>query len=120
MFQIAPPDWLAQVQQPPRIVPRTATRPAPLLFDAEHRPITTAAAWKSQRGRLSETWRAFLGSIPRPDMAPVPQVIEEDVSEGVRRQLIRYQVEPGLPVEAYLLRPVEVGAPRAGMVVLHS
>ncbi len=53
-------------------------------------------------------------------MAPAPQVIEEDVSEGVRRQLIRYEAEPGLPVEAYLLRPLEVGVPRAGAIVLHS
>jgi dienelactone hydrolase len=120
MIQIAPPDWLAEVQQSPRTVPRSATRPAPLLFDAEHRPITTATEWNRQRARLIKIWREFLGLIPRPGVAPVPQVVEEDVSEGVRRQLIRYQAELALPVEAYLLRPLEEGAPRAGVVVLHS
>jgi dienelactone hydrolase len=46
-------------------------------------------------------------------------VVEEDRSD-VLRQLIRYDAEPGLPVEAYLLRPIAKGPPAPAVVVLHS
>ena len=116
----APPPWLAEVQRPPKAIPPGATRPAPLLFDGQHTPITTVKGWAGQRAHLVEIWQEFLGTIPVPAKPPVPQVLEEDVSDGVRRQLIRYEAEPGLPVEAYLLRPAQGGPPGPGVVVLHS
>ena len=39
-------------------------------------------------------------------------VLEEDKPEGVIRQLVRYEVEPGLATEAYLLKPAQ-SAPRS-------
>ena len=78
MIQIAPPDWLAEVQWPPKAVPRTATRPAPLLFDPEHRPITTVAAWVRRRTELRQAWQAFLGAIPGPRPANRLEVVDED------------------------------------------
>jgi dienelactone hydrolase len=77
-------------------------------------------AWKHRRGQLEDSWRQFLGTIPHPAGAPVPNVLEEAVVEGVRRQLVRYEAEPGLPIEAYLLRPEKPGPPGPGAVVLHS
>ena len=48
-------------------------------------------------------------------------MLEEDRADGVVRQLVRYEAEPGLPVEGYLLRPDGPGPPdRPGVVVLHS
>jgi dienelactone hydrolase len=47
-------------------------------------------------------------------------VVEEDQPDGVVRQRIRYEVEPGLPVEAYLLRPNPVPRSCPAAVVLHS
>lgn len=114
------PDWLDEIQKPPRAVPEKATRPAPLLFDAEHRPITTREAWTKRRSELRSHWLAFLGTIPAPRAAPKLEVIEEDHPDGVIRQLIRYEAEPGLPVEGYLLRPETPGTGRPGAVVLHS
>ena len=63
---------------------------------------------------LSDTGASSSARSRGPARPPVPKVLEEDVSDGVRRQLIRYEAEPGLPVEAYLLRPARPGAPRAG------
>jgi hypothetical protein len=108
------------VQQHPSSVPAGATCPAPLLFDAEHKSITTVEAWGRRRGELLKAWRDFLRSIPSPNNPSVHQVLEEDVSEGMRRQLIRYEAEPGLPVEAYLLSPNPTGSPAPGVIVLHS
>src|SRR4051794_27717722 len=107
MSQNVPPAWLRELQRPPRAVPPTATRPGPLLYDVYHRAIVSANAWERRRNELAALWREFLGTIPAPARAPVPQVLEEDLVQGVRRQLIRYETEVGLPVEAYLLEPAD-------------
>jgi dienelactone hydrolase len=91
-----------------------------LLFDAEHRPIRSLEAWQRRRGELVDRWEKFLGRIEAPRAAPSLTVLDEDRPEGVIRQLVRYEAEPGLPVEGYLLRPQAPGTDRAGIVVLHS
>jgi len=53
---------------------------------------------------------------PRPKL----QVLKEDRPEGVIRQLVRYESEPGIPVEGYLLKPAKQDRPRPGVVCLHS
>ncbi|MEW4569474.1 dienelactone hydrolase family protein [Tautonia sp. JC769] len=125
----SPPSWLPQVQTPPDVIPPEADRPAPLLFDAEHRPITTPEAWAARRAELMEAWRSFLGVIPRPRNVPAIRVLEQDRVEpevsgqrAVDRLLIAYDPEPGRTVEAYLLRPAEPAPAmgRPGAVVLHS
>jgi dienelactone hydrolase len=60
-----------------------------------------------------------LGEIPRPPAPPRAEVLEHQDAEDVARQLIRYEAEPGLAVEAYLLRPEERAERRPGAVVLH-
>lgn len=118
------PDPLDGLQTPPAALPRGTTRPAPLLFDPQHQPITTPEAWAARRAMIRDAWTAYLGTIPVPRVAPTLTVLEEDRPEGVLRQRVRYEAEPGLPVEAYLLRPAPDEAPsdtrRPGVVVLHS
>lgn len=114
------PTWLDELQQPPASIPKTAPRPAPLLFDAQHEPITTVKAWETRRADLSQRWKDFLGTIAGPRARPVLTVLEEDRTEGVLRQLVRYEAEPGLPVEGYLLQPEAPGRGRPGAIVLHS
>jgi len=127
--QTDPLPWIAEVQTPPEPVPAEASRPAPLLFDAEHRPIRTPDAWSDRRDELLGAWRRFLGSMDAPRKPPRLSVLAEDRVEPqapedrpVIRRLVRYEAEPDRPVEAYLLRP-EGQAPeqsRPGAVVLHS
>ncbi|AGA26239.1 dienelactone hydrolase family protein [Singulisphaera acidiphila] len=114
------PPWLAEVQQPPALIPESAVRPAPLLFDAQHQPIPTIEAWEQRRAELTGRWKTFLGTIAAPRARPQLSVLEEDKSEGVVRQLVRYEAEPGLPIEGYLLRPEAPDRGRPGAVVLHS
>src|SRR6516165_5991017 len=120
MLRIDKPQWLDGVQHPPAAVPPGSTRPAPLLFDAEHRPITTVAAWVRRRTELRRAWLAFLGVIPGPRPGNRLEVVDEDHPEGVIRQRVRYEAERGLPVEGYLLRPDRPGTRRPAAVVLHS
>jgi dienelactone hydrolase len=114
------PPALDTLQRAPARIPASATRPMPLLFDAEHRPISTPDEWRRPRAELRASWEKFLGVIPgaRPEIRI--EVLEEDRPEGAIRQLIRYETERGLPVEAYLLRPDRPGRDRPGAVVLHS
>lgn len=121
---IRKPDWLGEAQTPPARVPGSATRPAPLLFDAEHRAIRTADAWARRREELRRAWRRFLGTVPGPRPDNSLEVLETDRPEGVVRRLVRYRAEAGLPVEGYWLVPeaFQQGKHRRwpAVVVLHS
>jgi hypothetical protein len=120
MVQREKPDWFGTIQVPPASVPADAHRLVPLLFDAEHRPITTVEGWTRRRVELRQAWRAFLGAFPEPQPNNTLKVINEDRIDGVIRQLVTYESERGLPVEAYLLRPAVPGRGRPGVVVFHS
>jgi dienelactone hydrolase len=120
MTVVTRPAWLDEVQRAPALVPPAATRPAPLLFDAQHRPVTSLQGWKARRAELAAAWRAFLGVIVSPRDAPKLTTLEEDRPAGVIRRLVRYESELGLPVEGYLLRPEGPERSRPGVVVLHS
>jgi hypothetical protein len=119
-MRMAKPAWLAEIQRPPARVPANGETLAPLLFDAQHRPITTADAWTAQRLLLAHRWSQFLGNIRVERPVVHMNVLEEDRPAGVVRWLVRYDAEPGLPVEGYLLRPEGEGRKRPGVVVMHS
>jgi hypothetical protein len=69
---------------------------------------------------MSKAWRDFVGTIPNPGRDNSLKVEKEDRPAGVIRQLVTFEPEEGLPVEAYLLRPAGAGRGRPGAVVLHS
>lgn len=122
-----PVAWLTEVQQPPEKLPDKAPRLAPLLADAQGRAIATADAWQTRRTELRRSWLEFLGPPPAERRGPpVFEVLSEDRPEGLVRQLVRYEVEPGVPTEAYLIFPApdaKGGTPaakRPGVVVLHE
>lgn len=113
--------WLAEVQQAPATVPADAPQLRPLLVDDADRLIVSLDAWKHRRRQLHAWWLQFLGAY-HPNRPPAPriEVVEEDHPEGVLRQRVRYEVEPGVPVEAYLLRPAPLPRSCPAAVVLHS
>jgi dienelactone hydrolase len=59
---------------------------------------------------------------PERGAAPKLRTIEEDEVDGVVRRLVRYDVEPGIETEAYLLAPKDIapGAKLPAAVVFHS
>jgi dienelactone hydrolase len=115
-------EWLAEVQQPPGELPADAPTLPPLLIDADGRPIETLAAWQQRRQEIRRAWLEFLGPLELPAEAPRLEVLEEDTDAGVVRQLVRYESEPGLPVEGYLLKPKRerLSGRVPGVVCLHS
>jgi hypothetical protein len=114
------PSWLSTVQSRPAVVPPDAPGPVPLLFDAENRPITTRKGWTRRRIELRTAWHSFLGTIANRGAPDTLNVVDTDRPAGVIRQLVTFEAERGLPVEAYLLRPAGPGRGRPGAVVLHS
>lgn len=113
--------WLAEIQRPPEKLPAGGPQLAELLVDHAGRPVTTRQAWEARRAELRKWWLDFLGPPPaKRGVAPKLEVIEEDRPEGLIRQLVRYEVEPGLTTEAYLVKPAKFDGKAPGLVALHS
>ncbi len=118
-----PPDvpWLEEVQRPPATRPPDAPQLAPLLVDPQNRPIGDLQGWKLQRERLRRAWSEILGPLEiQRGAAPRLDVLDEEQADGVMRQRVRYEAEPGEPTEAYLLRPTaKAKGKRPAVVVFH-
>jgi dienelactone hydrolase len=106
--------WLDEIQRPPEKLPEGAPRLGEL-------PDERLERWKVHRQNLRLRWLEFLGPLPAERVKPPKlEIVAEDRPEGVLRQLVRYEVEPGLFTEAYLLRPAEAPGDRPGVAVFHS
>lgn len=112
--------WLKEVQTPPATLPKNAPQLAPILQNAAGEPIQTLAAWKQQREALHQWWTDFLGPLDVERKPPKLHVVEEDKTDGVLRQRVRYHSEPDYLVEGYLLKPLEFSGKRPGVAVFHS
>jgi hypothetical protein len=112
--------WLDEVQRPPERLPDDAPPLASLLLDRNGREIADRDAWEERRAELRAEWLAFLGPLDSPRDPPRLQVLEEDRPAGCVRQLVRYESEPGIPVEGYLLKPDRLTGRAAGVVAMHS
>jgi len=113
--------WLAEIQTPPEKLPEGATKLSELLVDSKGQRITTKDAWQPRREELRKWWLDFLGPPPARRAAPPKlEIVSEDRPEGLIRQLVRYEVEPGLMTEAYLVKPAKAAGKVPGIVALHS
>jgi len=115
--------WLHEIQQRPEKLPANSKEFASLLVDADGKRIETVEAWKPRRAELLAWWTKFLGKMPaerNPARPPLLKVLEEDRVEGVIRQRVEYEVEPGLKTEAYLCRPAKTSGAAPGVVCFHS
>jgi len=112
--------WLSEVQARPSQSRAEAPRLGPLLTDGAGREITTLAGWKQRREEIQKAWLDFLGTLKCPRPRPTLEVITEDRPPGCVRQLVRYESEPGIPVEGYLVKPAKQDGPRPGVVALHA
>jgi len=113
--------WLSQAQRVPEPRPADAPRLNSLLDDAEVRRVETLEQWQRRREEIRRWWLDFLKPLQIDREGPPRfEVLAEDRPEGVVRQLVRYEVEPGQEVEAYLLKPAAVQRACPGVVAFHS
>jgi hypothetical protein len=121
--QAADVNWLANVTTVPAETPHEHLgKLAPLLVDEAGQPITTLDGWQRQRQVVRAAWLKFLGPMPDPRPPVQLEVLKSESQGPLTRQLVRYEGEPGLSVEGYLLRPNDAtrsAQPRPGIVALH-
>lgn len=91
-----------------------------ILADQDGRPITTLSEWKKQREVIKRRWLDYLGVLDANPNPPVLTVLKEDRPEGLIRQLVDYEGEPGIKVQGYLIKPRNIERPLPGIVTLHS
>ena len=120
--------WLADVQRPPeKPTSFDVGTVRPLLVTGGGNVVSDLIGWQRRREALRDAWLTFLGPMPAAPSNNTIEVLKSEVVQGeshpeVTRQLIRYECEAGLFVEAYLLRPDSAKFPgaRPGIVALHS
>jgi dienelactone hydrolase len=77
--------------------------------------------WSSKSQDLRDAWLKFLGPLASANRTPPKlEIVEETRIDGVVRQLVRYESEPGETTEAYLLKPAKLSQQTAGVAVFHS
>lgn len=113
--------WLEEIQRPPQKLPADVVSLSPPLVTRDGAKITTVAAWEKKRKELGQQWLEFLGSL-KLDLKHRPplKVLHEETVEGIVRQRVAYEIEPGVRTEAYVLRPAKAGEKRPGVAVFHS
>ena len=76
--------------------------------------------WLRERVMIERRWLDFLGAFPETKPPLSPKLISVEEKEKLIRKKVRYEVEAGIPVEAYLLVPKGKNRCFPAMVVLHS
>lgn len=91
-----------------------------LLVDPDGNPISSLPEWKKQREVIRKRWFDYLGAIdPNPNQ-PVLTILKEERPDGLVRQLVEYESEPGITVQGYLIKPDNIERALPGIVALHS
>jgi dienelactone hydrolase len=114
--------WLAEVQRPPN---KPATfdlgTMQPLMKLDDGRPVENLESWTRRRHELNSAWQSFLGPSPQFPSNTTTTVLKTESVGNITRSLIRYECEPDLFVEAFLLRPTssDTTVRRPGLVALH-
>ncbi len=113
--------WLKEIQTPPEKLPADAPQLSDVLMDGSGKKIDSLDAWKSHREGLRKWWLEFMGPMPAErKAAPKLEVIKEDRPDGVIRQLVQYEVEPGVLTQGYLLKPAKQEGKAPGVAAFHS
>ncbi len=121
--------WLSKVNESPAVVPgQSPGVMRELLVTDKGDKITSIAEWEEKRKVLRQQWLEFLGPMPADRPAVQIELLSSEFVGEVTRQLIRYECERNLFVEAYLLLPAKhegkpeefrPQSPYAGIVALH-
>ena len=93
---------------------------APLLTNSVADPRIDSEAWMKERVALKQRWTNYLGAFPKRRFPLHPRVLSEEQLPQFTRQLVSYEIEKGVPTEAYLLTPNRRRGRLPAIVVFHQ
>jgi hypothetical protein len=91
----------------------------PLLEDSSNRAIRSKSAWLKQRTAIRQQWLDFLGPLPTRKPSLKTEILNTENLPTFTRQHVRYQIEPGLFTDGYLLTPTNVKGKLPAVIVFH-
>lgn len=91
-----------------------------LMIDKNGNPVNSIAGWNDLRLLILKRWSDYLGIIEQNPAGPVIRVLSEELQDGMIRQYVEYENEPGIFVTAYIIKPQSLTKPLPGVVALHS
>lgn len=116
--------WLKDVTTPPETFSlQHGGAILPLDRNSDGERISQWEDWLKQREELRRQWLKFLGPMPEPRPKVQLEVLQSNEVDNIVRQLVRYEGEPNMPVEGYLLFPKEAessGTTYPAVVGLHQ
>jgi dienelactone hydrolase len=115
-------DWMIDVCIPPKLdLSADVGILGPLLVTDDGKKIETKQDWMVQRKNLRQRWLEFLGPMPSPRPRVQLETIKTEIVGNVKRELVRYDSEPDIQVEGYLLSPKDlpVNEKLPAIVALH-
>lgn len=98
--------WLKEVTTAPlNPVAENPGRIETLLQDTDRKPVLRIQEWEKHRQTIRDRWIRFLGPMPEPRPAVAMEILRTESLPTIIRKLVRYEGEPGIFVEGYLLLP---------------
>jgi hypothetical protein len=91
----------------------------PLLENERGALIKSKREWSRERKQISKKWRDVLGPLPRTKPPLKSEFLAREELPGFIRQLVSYQVQPGVRVDGYLLTPGNRIGKLPAVVVFH-
>lgn len=107
------------LQQPPEPIPKDFPVLPSLLRNPVRQPIVSTAQWKKERLRIKNQWRDLLGDLPKHKVPLLAKTISTEVLDDCTRSLLKYQIEPGIETDGYLLVPNHRPKKAPAVVVFH-
>jgi dienelactone hydrolase len=112
-------DLTLKIQRPPAARPKEMPQLSPLLQGADGERINSKSGWIKKRARLRDEWLSVLGPWPKEKCPLKMKVLATEALPGFTRQYLKYQVEPNVYVQGYLLTPKDRKGKLPAIVVFH-
>jgi hypothetical protein len=97
----------------------SAAQLSTLLKKENGEAITNVTEWNARRSEIKNNWLKVLGPLPATKCALNPEVLDRETTESFIRKHIRYQTEPNVFTDGYLLLPKSLKGKAAAIVVFH-
>lgn len=92
---------------------------SPLLKNSRHEEIKSRSAWIKQRALTRQDWLNFLGPLPAKKPPLKTEFLNTERLSDFTRHHVRYQIEPGLFTDGYLLTPTNSKGKLPVVIVFH-